>query len=559
MSFKLDIINILVILVALMNMVYGLIVYSRNRHDDTNFFFFLLTLCVSFWGVMMFLYRSFTDPSLDVFAARLLYVAAATIPFSFLYFVFIFPESKITLKVWQKYLLPLPFLIIVIISLFPDWLINGTILYTNHEYYIEFNKGFHTIYAIYIIGYFSWAYLLLLNNWRKSSGTLRLQFGYIIIGTIVSTFIGLITNLILPYFEIFVLNWFGQIGTVFMISMISYSIMKYKLFNVRVIATEIFTFTLWIFILVRTVTDQTLTDKLADSGLFTVTLVVGILLIRSVIREVRQREKMEKQEKALEIANEQQENFIHFLSHEVKGILGKNKAMFAYLLEGSGQDAAQGTSTSQAEQTISSDVKPLVLQSLNDTNQSVDMVIDILRSADLKTGRMKFDKKPFDFETSVLEAVAALKPEAEHKGLKLDVVVEPGMPYKIVGDREALSLHVVHNLIDNAVRYTLSGSITVRLAHGDTDGTNNARPAKWPKTVLFSVSDTGVGITSEDKSRLFTEGGHGKDSIKVNIHSTGYGLYFAKGIVEAHGGRIWAESEGVPGKGSTFFVELPVG
>ena len=71
------------------------------------------------------------------------------------------------------------------------------------------------------------------------------------------------------------------------------------------------------------------------------------------------------------------------------------------------------------------------------------------------------------------------------------------------------------------------------------------------------MKDTGIGITEEDKTRLFTEGGHGKDSQTINAHSTGYGLYIAKQITLAHGGTIRAESEG-EGKGTTFFVELPV-
>jgi signal transduction histidine kinase len=70
------------------------------------------------------------------------------------------------------------------------------------------------------------------------------------------------------------------------------------------------------------------------------------------------------------------------------------------------------------------------------------------------------------------------------------------------------------------------------------------------------VKDTGVGITEEDKARLFTEGGHGKDSQTINAHSTGYGLFIAKQITEAHGGTIRAESEGA-GKGSIFVVEFP--
>ena len=102
----------------------------------------------------------------------------------------------------------------------------------------------------------------------------------------------------------------------------------------------------------------------------------------------------------------------------------------------------------------------------------------------------------------------------------------------------------MRNLIDNAIRYTLSGSIDVALTVVEGK-------------IHFSVKDTGVGITDEDRPKLFTEGGHGKDSIKVNVDSTGYGLFIAKQVTEAHGGTIRAESEGA-GKGSEFIVELPM-
>ena len=107
-----------------------------------------------------------------------------------------------------------------------------------------------------------------------------------------------------------------------------------------------------------------------------------------------------------------------------------------------------------------------------------------------------------------------------------------------------ISEHVIRSLIDNSIRDTPHGAITVSLAPRG-------------KMMRFSVKDTGVGITTDDMKRLFTEGGHGKDSIKVNVDSTGYGLFIAKQVVEAHDGKIWAESEGA-GKGSEFIVELPV-
>ena len=81
---------------------------------------------------------------------------------------------------------------------------------------------------------------------------------------------------------------------------------------------------------------------------------------------------------------------------------------------------------------------------------------------------------------------------------------------------------------------------------------------KDPTTLLFSVKDTGHGITAADRPKMFLEGGQGADSIKIHVHSSRYGLFTAKNIVEAHGGNMWFDSEGIPGKGTTLFVELPV-
>jgi signal transduction histidine kinase len=122
------------------------------------------------------------------------------------------------------------------------------------------------------------------------------------------------------------------------------------------------------------------------------------------------------------------------------------------------------------------------------------------------------------------------------------VNIAPG-EYFVHGDLEQLQ-HTIKNIIDNSIKYTPEGNIDIALS-------------QQSGKILFSVKDSGVGISPEDRPRLFTEGGNGKNSRKVNVDSTGYGLYIAKKIVDTHGGRIWAESLG-EGKGSTFFVELPV-
>ena len=111
------------------------------------------------------------------------------------------------------------------------------------------------------------------------------------------------------------------------------------------------------------------------------------------------------------------------------------------------------------------------------------------------------------------------------------------------GDEVELG-QAVRNLIDNSIKYTPQGSINLQLT------TNNGK-------ILFTIHDTGVGISEELKPKLFTKGGRDKDSQKINVNSTGFGLAFIKGVVEAHKGRVWAESRGV-GKGSSFYMELPL-
>lgn len=231
----------------------------------------------------------------------------------------------------------------------------------------------------------------------------------------------------------------------------------------------------------------------------------------------------------LEKINAQQETLIHFIGHEVKGFLTKDEGAFAALVDGDFGTLPDG-------------MKPFVQEALAQTRQGVDSVSSILKAANLKKGTVVYAKEPFDLKALAAAAVEHARTAATQKGLTLSFIAEEG-EYQMTGDKSQLNDHVLRNLIDNSINYTPSGSITVSLK-------------KENGKLVFSVKDTGVGITDEDKKHLFTEGGHGKDSQTINVHSTGYGLYIAKQITEAHGGTIRAESEGT-GKGSVFVVEFP--
>jgi len=227
--------------------------------------------------------------------------------------------------------------------------------------------------------------------------------------------------------------------------------------------------------------------------------------------------------------NAEQEKLLRTISHEVKGHLTKNAAALSSIVEGDYGNVPQP-------------LRQMAGTALQETRKGVDMVMDVLSSSDFKTGQVHFDAKPFDLEAAVLDLVEELKLEAKQKGLSLDCFVGEGV-FMVRGDGEKMRRQVLRNLIDNAIRYTPHGFVKVALVHVDAD-------------IVFSVTDSGIGISPEDMPRLFTPGGKGHDSSAINPASTGYGLSVAKNVVDAHGGTIWAESNG-KGAGSQFFVMLP--
>lgn len=192
-------------------------------------------------------------------------------------------------------------------------------------------------------------------------------------------------------------------------------------------------------------------------------------------------------------------------------------------------------------------VTPEVLGALDivfqSTNNLVTIVGDFLDVSRIEQGKMKYDFTDFDAQELVNQVVIEQKPNVEKKGLVLNYVFEQGKNYMIHGDRGKIK-QVVGNIIDNSIKYTPQGSIGVDLSHKDDK-------------ILVKVFDTGVGIPQSTIPKLFQKFTRAANANETNILGTGLGLYVAKQMIEAHKGRVWAESEG-EGKGAQFYIELPL-
>jgi signal transduction histidine kinase len=323
------------------------------------------------------------------------------------------------------------------------------------------------------------------------------------------------------------INLVGPIGMFLFLSLMAYLIVRFRAFNVKLIGTQVLIVTIWVLVLgilfIQTIENVRIITALT---LILVTI-AGDLLIKSVIKEVKQREELARLNAELKDLIKQRESLVHLVTHKVKGSFTRSKYIFAGLLDGTFGP-------------ITPEIKKYAEQGLESNDMGIETVDLVLNADNLQKGIVKYDMKPFDMKEIVHRVILEKEASVKAKGLTLESNLGEGN-FNVLGDSFWIK-EVANNLIENSIKYTPKGKITVSLEDGNGK-------------VKLSVKDTGVGLTPEDRAVLFTEGGRGKDSVKINVDSTGYGLYSVKLILDAHKGRAWAESEG-PGKGSQFYVEL---
>lgn len=174
--------------------------------------------------------------------------------------------------------------------------------------------------------------------------------------------------------------------------------------------------------------------------------------------------------------------------------------------------------------------------------EMLGLVNDLLDTAKIEAGKFEIAKKEDDLTSLINEKIAMFKALTDQKHLSLETSILQTLP-KFQFDRVRIG-QAFDNLLSNAIKYTEKGSITIKTELTDDH-------------VMVSVIDTGDGMQKDDIPKLFNkfaQFGKGKSGERKG---TGLGLVVAKGIVEAHGGKIWGESKGL-GKGSTFAFTLPL-
>ncbi|KKS26204.1 MAG: Signal transduction histidine kinase [Parcubacteria group bacterium GW2011_GWA2_42_11] len=221
-------------------------------------------------------------------------------------------------------------------------------------------------------------------------------------------------------------------------------------------------------------------------------------------------------------------DFISIASHQLRTPLSIVKGYVSMILEGS-----YGAVAPPAREK---------LENIYESNERLNRLVDdLLDLSHMEGGKMKFDFAKVDFSAMAQSVAGELRPQAEKKNLKL--IFESAKDNFFVKADEGKLRQVVFNLVDNAIKYTNEGNVTVSLGI-------------IGEKIRLAVKDTGIGISRQDLENLFQKFIRGTNASHYHTEGVGIGLYVAKKMIEEHHGRVWAESDGDK-QGSQFYIELP--
>ena len=549
----------------------GIFIFLSDSKKSINRNLFLFILFLIFWVLSDFLQWMTFNEKRILFLSRFSILGSLALIF-LLFFVFAFTKRKLSIS--RKIFLVLPFLPIVLLvfSKYNSFLTPGG------SCDISFG-GLYAYLIFILIVYVGFAIKILFNFYRKNSEDekIKKQIKIIALG-LICTFLWIVLILGLSnsyflsqYLKGDYISLFLPAGMLFFVSFTVYAIAKYQLLNTKIVLTQVMVIALLILIGSQFLLIQNKISIILTGITFFLAIVFGYILIKLVEEKDRQREALEIANKeiserkeqlqhmadSLAIANDQlrkldnaKTEFISIASHQLRTPITAVKGFVSLILEGSYGEIGAGVQGALEKVYISSE-------------RLVALIEDLLNVSRIESGRMAFVFEKANVGKLLKELYDNFVLVAKEKKFYLELKLSETPLPEIVMDYAKIR-ELVSNFIDNALKYTEKGGVTIKAELKDEGVVIDengfvvaGKKSQFGKMVRITVSDTGIGIPKEEIPYLFKKFSRGKDVSRLHVGGTGLGLYVGKAIAENHHGQVWVESDG-KGLGSRFIIEIPL-
>src|SRR4030042_2109602 len=392
------------------NVLLAFFILSKNRKSPVNRIFSFLALGVALWSFTNIATQIVKTVHQGILWSQISYLSTLIIAVSFFLFSIIFPEEEKMSK--SRLFIPVIIAAIVtsVLLFIPKFVIETVTL---SPWKIMTNRGAY-LYTASFVGMLLFSFGNILRKYRQLKGEQKAQIKFVLIGTLATATIGIFFNLLLPiFFNYYGLVWFGPNAGLVMVGFIAYAVIRHHLFDIKVIATEIFSILISLSALIDALLSQTPTEFTLKFLLFSAISLFSILLIRGVLKEVKTREQLaaltEKLQKAnddLQKLDKAKSEFISIASHQLRTPLSVIKGFVSMLIEGS-----YGKIPDKGKELLSK-----IGASSDRLNRLIDDLLDLSR---MEGGQMKYEWNFINLAELAGSVGDELQPQAGKKGHNL--------------------------------------------------------------------------------------------------------------------------------------------
>jgi signal transduction histidine kinase len=478
-------------------------------------------------------------PSDTLLWAQLAFIGPFFFSFFFLLFTYYFPNltKELSLRRALLYILP----VILMLPFVPTRL--NVLSIELKPWGTDFQPGpMYLVLLSYMVACFGWASRRLMVTYRKSQDALiKRQIVLIYIGVALMVSSGLVTNLILPvFFNFSQASVIGPAASALFVILASYAVVKHGVDHTKVIAAEFFTVVFVLLNFSRLFIASSDSDFIFQSVLFVISVIFGVLLIKSVVAEVHRHEllsvmtvELEKSNKHLSELSEAKSEFISIASHQLRTPVSVIKGYLSLM-----KDGAYGA--------VGGAVQDKIDQLYEMNERLIHLINNLLNVTRIERDNLAYFCQDVDAVEIIDHAVKELSLEAKNKGLDLRFRQSADGKVKVFADPDKLH-EIIVNLIDNSLKYTQKGHVEVSL-----------EPDRGEGFAVLRIEDTGIGMNPQDLEHLFEKFFRPAqtNSIRQSGMSMGLGLFICAKFLHGMGGDIWVDRT-APGEGTIFAVRLP--